>query len=292
MADERLREAEERLERPLTPEEREALRATFDAERGYRPVEPRSGFRDLLDRIWAPLLAVGGFLAKFGTAIFKLKLLFSAFISVGFYALAWGWQFGVGFVVLLFLHEVGHVAEAKRQRLPVHRMAFVPFLGAYVEHGRARDAYHGALIALAGPAFGGLASLACWGIGAQTDSDLFRALAYVGFFLNLINLLPFGLGFIRLDGAFVIDVVNPLILLVGILGLGVVAWRSHNWFLVFVLAFVAVFLFKQWQTRGQRAHDPYYHVEGWQPTTMSLLYGGLAALLVLGMVATHLPDPR
>ena len=57
-------------------------------------------------------------------AIFKFKLFTvagSMLISVAAYALLWGWQFAAGFVVLLFVHELGHVFEAKRQGLPSRR---------------------------------------------------------------------------------------------------------------------------------------------------------------------------
>ena len=71
----------------------------------------------------------------------------------------------------------------------------MPFLGAYVRYTRGNP-WQTARVAIAGPILGGAASLVCLLIGISHDSDLFRALAYVGFMLNLINLLPFGI----LDG--------------------------------------------------------------------------------------------
>ena len=297
-------EIERRLGRPLTDDERAALAATYRAEaeraaareapqRAYRPIHPEPAWRALARRAWAPLIGIAAFLVKFGGLIFKAKFLFSAFISVGWYALFWGWKLGVGFVVLIFLHEVGHVIEAKRQGLAVHKLAFVPLLGAYVLHERAATPYRGALIALAGPAFGGLTCAVCWAIGESMDSDFWRALAFLGFLVNALNLIPLSLGWIMLDGAAVIRVANPVVLAAGAVGLGVIAWRSENFFLVLVLAIVLVMLWKEWRERPARiASDRTSYVDPGHANLMAVAYATVAVLLVLGAIATHLPDPR
>ena len=281
-------ELERYLERPLTDEERERLLATFEAERRYRPIHPEPAWRAALRRLWAFILAAVGFVAKFGAVIFKVPFLFSIFVTIGLYAAAWGWQFAVGLVGLVFVHELGHVIESRRQGLRVTAPRFIPFFGAYVVHERPANAFRGALIALAGPAIGGLGAAACWWLGEAQDSNALRAIAYTGFFLNLINLLPVGI----LDGGRVIDVVNPLLLAIGALGLAAVAWRSHNGLLVIVLIAVAGYLVWRWQTRQRRGDDPYYRVEDWQPGVITVLYGAIAALLILGMVASQVPRPQ
>jgi Zn-dependent protease len=281
-------ELERRIGRPLTPDERERLRATLEAQQREPrvPVQPEPAWRAALRRLWAFFVAAAGVLVKFGAVIFKAKFLFSIFITLGVYFLFWGWGFGLGVFLLILVHELGHMIEAKRQGLDPRPPRFMPFM-AYVLHRRATSAYRGALVALAGPFVGALGAAACWGFGEIYDSNLLRAIAYFGFFLNLLNLLPFWI----LDGSHVADVVNPLILLVGALGLGAVAWRSHNFFLVFILAIVAYSLWGRWKTRPQRLRDPYYHVEDWQPAVITVLYAGLAVALILGMVATEVPRP-
>ena len=42
----------------------------------------------------------------------SLKFL-GIFVSVGGYALIWGWRFAVGFVLLILVHELGHYVEAR-----------------------------------------------------------------------------------------------------------------------------------------------------------------------------------
>jgi Zn-dependent protease len=153
---------------------------------------PRRG----LARILAPLLFVGTVLLVAGS----LKFL-GIFVAVGGYALIWGWRFGVGFVLLILVHELGHYVEARRQGLNPQIPVFIPFLGAYVAlRNQPFDPWRNALVSVAGPVAGGVGALACLVYGAAVDSDLLRALAYFGFMLNLINLAPIGI----LDGGHIL----------------------------------------------------------------------------------------
>jgi Zn-dependent protease len=141
----------------------------------------------VLGRILTPLLVLGGVLLKVAGS---LKFL-GVFFAVGGYALIWGWRFGLGFVLLILVHELGHYVEAKRQGLNPQLPVFIPFFGAYVAlRNQPFDPWSNALVSVAGPAAGGIGALACLVYGSATDSDLLRALAYAGFFLNLINLVP------------------------------------------------------------------------------------------------------
>src|SRR5919202_5208977 len=157
------------------------------AYRDYEPLHPRgTDWRGLLRKIWAPIAALAAAAAKFGFVFVKF---FSIFISVGAYALIWGWKFAIGFVLLILVHELGHFFEAKRQGLEVTLPTFVPFLGAYVAiKNSPLNPWRNALVALAGPAAGALGAAVCWAIGETQDSRFLLALAYVGFLLNLINL--------------------------------------------------------------------------------------------------------
>ena len=166
----------------------------FPEEQGERPASRRGG---ALGRILAPLLVIGGVLLKVAGS---LKF-FGVFLAVGGYALIWGWRFGVGFVLLILVHELGHFVEAKRQGLNPQLPVFIPFLGAYVAlRNQPFDPWQNALVSVAGPAAGGIGALACLVYGSATGSDLLLALAYAGFFLNLINLVPIGF----LDGGHIL----------------------------------------------------------------------------------------
>jgi Zn-dependent protease len=151
--------------------------------------------RGLLDRLIGLAVLVGGF-AKF----------FAFFVSFAAYSLWFGsWEFGFGFVLLILVHELGHVAEAKRQGLPVTLPTFIPFFGAFVSVRQAGIApWRSALVSLAGPFVGGLGAAAVWAVGSARDTVWLVVLANIGFLLNAFNLLPIGF----LDGGSVFQAIS------------------------------------------------------------------------------------
>jgi Zn-dependent protease len=231
----------ERRFKDLPVEEQRALLASMgEPLRDYEPIHPRgTNWRKIIERIWAPIAALVGVLVKFGFLVFKF---FGIFISVGAYALLWGWKFGVGFVLLILVHEMGHFFAARAQGVHATLPTFIPFVGAYVLiKNQPRDPWRSALIALAGPALGAIGAAGCWIAGNAYGSNLLLALAYAGFLLNLINLVPAG----WFDGGAVAR-----------------AWRQAR------------------QSRSGAA------------LPIGLAYVGLIALLIIGMIATHVPQHR
>ncbi len=131
-------------------------------------------------------------------ALFKLKFLFSFAAFLGIYWALYGAWFGIGFAVMIMIHEMGHFAEVKRRGLPAEMPVFLPGLGAYVKWqalGVSTEAR--AFVALAGPAAGLLAALVAAALFWQTGNPLWAALAHTGAWLNLLNLIPVWM----LDGA-------------------------------------------------------------------------------------------
>jgi Zn-dependent protease len=170
-------------------------------QRDYDPIQPRgTNWRGVFRKITAPLIFLGGLALKLGS----LAKFFAIFVAFGGYTLIWGWKFALGVIVLIFVHELGHFLEAEREGLSPDWPVFIPFLGAYVKHTRGNP-WQTARVAIAGPILGGIAALACFGIGEANDSNLMIALGYFGFVLNLFNLIPIGI----LDGGSV--------------------WRSTRW---------------------------------------------------------------
>jgi Zn-dependent protease len=158
--------------------------------RDYDPIHPRgTDWTGRLKRLIGPLVALVIAAAKWGFVLVKFS---SIFIAVAAYALIFGWKFAVGFVLLILLHETGHYIEAKREGLNPKLPVFIPFLGAYVQYTRGHP-WQTVRVAIAGPILGGAAAAVCLAIGEHYDSRLFYALAYSGFFINLFNLLPFGI---------------------------------------------------------------------------------------------------
>jgi Zn-dependent protease len=148
-----------------------------------RAEQDRGLLRRSFDRLIGLAVVVGGF-AKF----------FAFFVSFAAYSFWFGsWQFGLGFVLLILVHELGHVAEARRQGAPVSLPTFIPFIGAYVTVRHAGlPPWRSALISLAGPFVGGLGATAAWAIGSAHGTTWLVVLANIGFLLNAFNLLPIG----------------------------------------------------------------------------------------------------
>ena len=242
-----------------------------------RPPRPRR-IRSLLAKLAAPfLLAV------------KLKLfvpLLTMLASVGAYALFWGWRFAVGFVLLLFVHECGHAIELRRQGVKAGLPVFIPFLGALISMRELPgNAYREARMALAGPLLGSAAALAVFAAAELTGSQLLLALAYTGFFLNLFNLLPV----LPLDGGRAAAALSPKLWLLGLAGLGAFIVLAHAYVLAGVFCLIGLpELTARWRRRKHPQFERYYTVTRVQRLAIAAVFVTLAALLVLGMDASHI----
>jgi Zn-dependent protease len=271
----------------------ERSKAELDAEveREYRPIHPEAGWRALLRRLWAPIAAVGFLIWKFKfavAAVFKLKIFATAgsmAVSVGAYALLWGWKFGLALVLLIFVHELGHVLELRRQGVPASAPLFIPFLGAFVGMKQLPDdAWREAQVALAGPLLGTAGAVGVWIAGEVLDSEFLIAMAFVGFLLNLFNLLPV----VPLDGGRAVAALHPAMWLVGLAGLIALTIVSPNPILFIVILLGGFELWNRWQARKDPAGAAYYRVKPWQRVAVATVYLGLAAFLAVAMSATHI----
>jgi Zn-dependent protease len=261
-------------------------------QRDYEPIQPEPAWRALLRRLWAPIAALGALLAKFKfliVALANIKIFTvaaSMIVSVGAYALLGGWWFGVGLVGLIFVHEMGHVLELRRQGVPASAPLFIPFMGAVVGMKQMpKNAWKEAQVALAGPLLGTLGAGAVWAVGAAYDSRFLKALAFVGFLINLFNLLPV----VPLDGGRAVAALHPSVWLAGLVGLAVLTFFFPNPILLIVLVLGGMEAWQRWRARhAARAHE-YYRVRPWQRALVATVYLGLAAFLALAMHATHVP---
>jgi Zn-dependent protease len=218
----------------------------------------------------------------------KLKLLTtsgSMLVSIGAYALIWGWQFAVGFVLLLFVHEMGHVIQLRREGVPASAPMFIPFLGAVVGMKRLPDdAAAEARVGLAGPVLGSLACLVPLALYGATGNHLFQALAFTGFFLNLFNLAPV----LPLDGGRAMAALSPWMWLVGfgiLLGVGI---AFPNPIVILILLLGGFETYRRFKSRKDPAQRAYYRVRPRTRALIAAVYVGLAVALVIGMDATHL----
>lgn len=240
----------------------------------------------------ATLAAKGGLLAKLavvlkaGALLGKFKLVGAMFISVLAYSLFFGWPFAVGFVVLIFIHEMGHVVVLRAQGVKASAPMFIPFLGAFIKvKGEQRSVGAEARSAMAGPAFGLAASALCLELANITSSPLLHALAYVGFFLNLFNLAPA----LPLDGGRVAGALHPAVWFVGLGLILVLDVRHFSPILTLILILGGVEAVRRFRRRKDPAQQAYFAIPGSERLAIGAAYIGLLALCAVGMIATYVP---
>jgi Zn-dependent protease len=259
----------------------------------YRPepTERRPPWR----RALAALVAVGLLLAKFGAKLKGVLLLLpkakflttsaSALVSVAAYSLIWTWKFALGFVILLFIHEMGHVLQLRREGIKATAPMFIPFLGAAVGMKELpKDAAAEARVGLAGPVLGALGCLIPVALFLLTGDELFQALAYIGFFLNLFNLAPV----LPLDGGRAMAALSPWMWVTGWLLLIALMVLYPNPIILLVALLGGLETYRRWKDRKSPESKRYNQVSPRARIAVATVYLGLAALLAVGMDATYL----
>jgi len=212
--------------------------------------QQRGVVRRSLERLVGGAIVIGGAALKWGFVFGKFAAFFVSFAAYSFWF--GSWKFGLGLVLLILVHELGHFFEAKRQGLHVTLPTFIPFFGAYVTVRNAGlPPWRNALVSLAGPFVGGLGAAAVWAVGSARDVVWLIVLANLGFLLNAFNLLPIGF----LDGGTVSRAIGE-------------------------------------SRRGWIRHENGVPVEAVGPdrrraTLITLLYAAVAAGLVAGLLATR-----
>jgi Zn-dependent protease len=259
------------------------------------PIEARAPASDTfgsrLKKALGPLAAVGILIAKFFA---KLKFVIlpllkflpillksggTMLLMIWIYTAMWGWRFGVGFVLLLLVHECGHLLVAKKFGLKVGAPVFIPFMGAFIALKEApRNAWMEACVGIGGPMLGTFGALVCNLLGEAFDAPIFIALAWFGYFLNLFNLTPVGM----LDGGRIVTALSRWLWIPGFAVLVWFGWKYPNfivWLMVFLSLPRIISLFRKRTEEEQR----YFEVTPSQRWTMSILYFGLIAVLIFGM---------
>ena len=198
-------------------------------------------------------------------------------ISVFAYALVFGWWYAVGFVLLIFVHEMGHYLAARQRGLAVGAPTFIPFVGAWIElKDLPHDVETEAWVGLAGPLLGSVGALGCYYLYRTTGEALFLALAYAGFFINLFNLIPIA----PFDGGRITAILSPRIWLVGVpILLGLFLWNPSP-LLILMAVLAAPQVMKAWRFDPKAPENAtYYDVAPAKRFEYGLYYVALAAFL-------------
>lgn len=231
----------------------------------------------VLGALGAGLVFLAGKLKFLGllAGVLKLKTLGTMLLSIVLYATEWGWPFAAGFVLLIFVHELGHVVVLRREGIPAGAPVFIPFLGAFIAmRGRPRDAYVEAKVAIGGPVAGSLAAWIVLAAGLALDRPMLVTLGHAGILLNLFNLIPVS----PLDGGRIAGAFSRGFWIAGY-GLGVIALLATRSPILLLVLLVGLF------TLWQRWRHP---VPGYDaiPRARRLAMGLGYAALVLGLSLT------
>ncbi len=248
------------------------------------PPGPPPPQKSLLKNIGGWIVAAVIAIAKFKFLIFgALKTGLSMIITIGFYALIFGWKFAAGFVFLIFVHEMGHVVAAKWLGLPVCAPLFIPCLGAaIIMKQNPRDAWTEALMAYGGPFAGCVGSWICWYIALQTGENWVMAVAASSFLINLFNMIPVP----PLDGGRICAAVSPWFWILGLVMLGAAVFYFHSFSSIIIIVLVLFWAYPRIKETlfGQPAPEmqQYYNTHISNRFSMALMYLGLTAALLLG----------
>ena len=207
--------------------------------------------------------------------VFKFKTLATMLLSIGAYAIEWGWLFALGFVLLIFVHEMGHALAMRVEGIPAGAPVFIPFVGAFIAmHGQPRDAAVEARVAIAGPLVGSLAAWAMLGAGLALEQRLLLALGHTAVLLNLFNLVPVP----PLDGGRIAGAFTRTFWVIGY-AVGIVALLATRSPILLVVLVVGLW------TLAQRWRNPVPGYDALPPRQRRLIALAYAAL-VAGLVAT------
>ncbi len=190
---------------------------------------------------------------------FSWKFLLSFVIFIAIYWAASGMNIGIGFAMLILIHEMGHFIDIKRRGLPADMPVFLPGVGAYVRwQALGVPLETRAAVSLAGPLAGFLASVACAALWWQTGNPLWASLARIGALLNVLNLVPIWV----LDGGqavLALSKMERIALLAASVALGIVL-RESVFILIALGAVYQVFYGKNLPARSSRFITVYFIV--------------------------------
>jgi len=244
-------------------------------------------FGPRIKKALAPLAAIGAFFAKFGAILLKLKaftVVGSMAVSIAAYASLWGWTFAVGFVGLIFVHEMGHVVMLRHRGVRAGAPVFLPFLGAFVKMKESpRSVFVEAESALAGPYAGTLGAFAVLLAGNANGSAMLRDLAFTGFLLNLFNLLPV----LPLDGGRAAAALHPAFWAAGlVLLLGYEIYRPSP-VIPIILILGGIEMYRRWRGRQTAEARAYHALAPQQRAWIALAYLALIVILLIAVHATY-----
>lgn len=214
----------------------------------------REGHRGL----WALFAKLGSKLipaiAKLGKG-FKVMKVSLAAISFASYAYMFTWKFAAMIIVMLFVHESGHIWAMKQYGVKTKGIYFIPFVGgAAVAESEFPSRKAEVVIAIMGPIWGFALALVAGAVYYLTENPLFAAASSWMAMINLFNLLPIN----PLDGGRIFKSVafsvrsrlGFVFLVFGILASVLITYYAKLGLFVFIIFIGSLDLFIEWRKRN------------------------------------------
>lgn len=154
-------------------------------------------------------------------------ILFSVLAFASF-AYLWGLRDAILLAVIIILHELGHALAMLIVGIPVKGIYLVPFFGgAAIAAAPYRNEGQIGFVALMGPAFSLVPTLAFAVLAWSTGSAIFTKAVELSAIINLLNLVPI----MPLDGgqvmkAALVSMNRNLAILAGLVGAGIGLWAA------------------------------------------------------------------
>jgi len=193
--------------------------------------------------------------------------------------IGWGgaMAMGLGFLLLILVHEFGHVLAMRYYGLSASPPVFIPFVGALINlRQQPPNAKVEAVVGIGGPALGTVGAIVCFVAALALQSPHLLVLSLFGFVINLFNMIPVP----PMDGGRIMAAVSPWVWILGVVVLFTgVAMGQLPMFLPILILFLAMPRIIDTLGRGRR-RSAYYQISRRASWTIGIAYTLLTALLI------------
>jgi len=214
-------------------------------------------------------------------SILLIVSIISIIITIAFCSFVFGIYFALGYILLTVSHEAGHYLVAKKLKFSVDSFAFFPFM-AYIKFKETpKDCREDAIISLGGPISESVIALIYLTIYIITGENVLLVLAFIGFFLALLNLIPANL----LDGGRIVGAINPKMWFIGLPILIAIFIKTREPLFLIMILLVAFEFYHKIKKRDELID--YFKINKCNRIALTGIYFSLTFLLFIAIIYMH-----
>lgn len=212
-----------------------------------------------------------------GKALFNILIISLTILILGF---AINWNYAVGYLFIIIIHELGHYVVAKFLKLNVVFGGFTP-IGAYIIHENTKSCKENAMIAMGGPLFGGVLGFVYYIVYYVTGDYTFLVLSFTSIILNLANLIPLS----PLDGGQIVEAISPILCYIGFPFLVYLFISSEGLKSKVILSFITISgIYQAYHFTIKYKTDSYYKLDKNSKIKFIIIYSILVLSLAISSV--------